>query len=139
MEMDIMEVDKSNIDNLPPSGNLILVNISKYHMVGPQPVYDNDDRNRQYRISRYPNLYVLFLDKDEFEFAFRLMKYGISKLAIDNIMSLRTIKSNLSKGNFKSPYTLGNNIRSIELCGIGEQWVLSKIDYNAGNLGTFYY
>ena len=78
-------------------------------------------------------------DKDEFEFAFQLVKHGISKMAIDDIMALRTIKSNLPKQHFKSAYTLGNKIRGIEPGGIGEQWVLSKINYDAENPGTPYY
>ena len=60
-------------------------------------------------------------------------------MAIDNIMSLHTVQSNLRKGYFKSAYTLGNKIQGIELSGKGEQWVLSKIDYNGGNAGTPYY
>ena len=60
-------------------------------------------------------------------------------MAIDNIMSLRTVKSNLPNGHFKLAYTIGNKIRSIELGRIGEQWVLSKIDYDSGNPSTPYY
>ena len=139
VEVDDMEVDESDIDDLPPAGNPILVNTIEYHTDGPQPVDDNVDIEGGYRRSRYPNPYAPFLDEDEFEFAFRLVKHGISKMAIDDIMSLRTVKSNLPKGHFKSAYTLGNKIRGIEPGGIGEQWVLSKIDYDGGNPGTPYY
>ena len=134
-----MEADESDIDNLPPAGNLILLNMIEYHTDGPQPVDDNVNREGGYRRSRYPNLYAPFLDEDEFEFAFRLVKHGISKMAIDDIMALRTIKSNLPKQHFKSAYTVGNEIWDIEPGGIGEQWVLSKLDYDAKNPGTPYY
>ena len=92
-----MEADESDIDNLPPAGNRILVNMIEYHTDGPQPVDDYVDREGVYRRSRYPNPYAPFLDEDEFEFTFRLLKHGISKMAIDDIMALRTIKSNLPK------------------------------------------
>ena len=138
VEVDDMEVDESDIDDLPPVGNPILVNTIEYHTDGPQPVDDNVNIVG-YRRSRYPNRYAPFLDEDEFEFAFRLVKHGISKMAIDDIMSLPTVKSNLPKGHFKSAYTLGNEIQGIEPGGIGEQWVLSRIDYDAESPGTPYY
>ena len=136
--MDDMEVDESDIDNLTPVGNPILVNTIEYHRDGPLPVNANVDIVA-YRQFRYPNRYAAFLDDDEFEFAFRLVKHESNKMPIDDIMSLPTVKSNLPKGHFKCAYTLVNKIKGIESGGIGEQWVLSRIDYDAESPGTPYY
>ena len=38
-----MKMDESDIDDLPPAGNLILVNTIEYHTGGSQPVDDNVD------------------------------------------------------------------------------------------------
>ena len=112
-----MEVDEGDINDLPPIGNAILVYTIESHTYRPQPVHDNVDIVG-YRQFRYPNRYAPFLDEDEFEFAFPLAKHGISKMAIDDIMSLPTVKSNLPKGHFQSAYTLGNKIQGIEPAGI---------------------
>ena len=84
----------------------------------------------------YQNPYTPFLNKDEFEFAFRLVKHGISKKAVDDMMSLNTIRSNLPPGHFKSAYTLAKKIDKIELDGIGKHWVMSTIDYDAESSET---
>ena len=98
VEVDNMEVDESDIDDLLPVGNPILVNIIEHHADGLQPVDHNIDivGNQGFK---YPNRYAPFLDKDQFEFAFCLVKYGINIMAIDDIMSLPTVKSNLPKGH----------------------------------------
>lgn len=139
MEVDDMDIDDTDNDDLPPAGTPILVTTIEYHTDGPQPVDDNVVMVEGCRRSRYPNPYTPFLDEHEFEFAFRLVKHGISRMAIDDIMTLHTIKSNLPKGHFKSAYTLYNKIRDIEPDGIGQHWVLSKIDYDAENLETPYF
>ena len=137
MEVDDIEVDETDIDDLPPVGNPILVNTIEYHVDGPQPVDDNVDIVG-YKRSRYPNRYASFLDEYEFKYALRLVKHVISQIAIDDIMSLPTVNSNLPKVHFKSAYTLGNKIQGIEPGGIGEQWVLLGIDCDAESPGTPY-
>ena len=91
-------MDESDIDDLLPVGNQILVNIIEHHADELQPVDHNIDMVGNRR-SRYPNRYATVLDKDQFEFAFCLVKYGINITAIDDIMSLPTVKSNLAKGH----------------------------------------
>ena len=59
-----MEADESDIDNLPPASNPILVNMIEYHTDGPHPVDDNVDTEGGYRRSRYPNPYSPFLDEE---------------------------------------------------------------------------
>lgn len=59
-------------------------------------------------------------------------------MAIDDIMSLATVQLNMPKGHFKSAYTVGNQIRSLESGGIGKQWILFRTDYNAECPGTIY-
>ena len=49
MEVDNIEVDKSDINNLPPVGNLILINTIKYHTDMPPPINDNDNKEGGYR------------------------------------------------------------------------------------------
>ena len=49
VEVDDIEADKSDIDDLPPAGNSILVNTIEYHTDGPQPVDDNVDMKGEYR------------------------------------------------------------------------------------------
>jgi hypothetical protein len=138
MEVDEMEVDEMDMDYLLPAGTPILIDKIEYHPDGPQPVDDVDVVGGQRR-SGYPNPYTPFLDEHEFEFAFRLVKHGISKKAIDDIMTLHTVRSNLPEGHFKSAYTLGKKIWDLEPDGIGKHWVMSKIDYDTENPGTPYY
>ena len=85
------------------------------------------------------NVYTPFLEVDEFEFAFRLIKQGISKKAVDKIMSLCTIWSSLPNGHFKLAHTLAKKVENIEPDGLGKQWVMSTIDYDAGGSETSYY
>ena len=92
-----IEGDKGNIGDLPPANNPILVNIIKCHTDDLQPVDDNVNREEGYKRSRYRNPYTPFMDKDEFEFAFRLVIHEISKMAIDDTMALHTINSNVPK------------------------------------------
>ena len=54
-------------------------------------------------------------------------------MAIDDLMTVHTVKSNLPKGQFKSTYTLGNKIGDIEPDGICKDWVMSTINSNAEN------
>ena len=63
----------------------------------------------------------------------------LAKKAVDDIMSLNTIRSNLSSGYFISAHTLAKKIDKIELDGIGKHWVMSTIDYDAGSSETPYY
>ena len=80
-----------------------------YHTYGQQPVEDNVDINA-YNRSRYPNPYTPFLCEHELEWAFRQVKCEISKKAMDDLMMVHTIKSNLPKGHLKSLYTLGKKL-----------------------------
>lgn len=111
----------------------------EYHTDKLQPMDDNNNREGAYRGSRYPNLFPPFSDEDEFQFTLRLVKHGISNMAIDNIMALCTNQSILPTQHFKFVYTLSNKIRSIQLSGIAKQWALSKIHTDAENPGTPYY
>lgn len=77
----------------------------------------------------YQNPYTPFLNEDEFEFAFRLVKHGISKKAIDDIMSLHTIWSNLPHGHFKSAHTLAKKIDNIEPDGIGNIYIFQYLNH----------
>ena len=91
------------------------------------------------RRSEYLNPYTPSLDEDGFDFALRLVKHGISKMAIDDIMALRTVRSILPPEHFKSAYTLRNKIWRIDPVGRGDQWVLSKVNYDTENSETPYY
>ena len=133
--MDEMHTDDP--DDHPPAGTPISVDTNEYHLDGPQP--DNVDTVDMRRRSEYLNPYTPFLYEDEFDFALRLVKHGISKLAIDDIMALRTVRSNLPPEHFKSAYTLRKKIRCIDPGGIGDEWVLSMINYHTENSETPYY
>ena len=61
------------------------------------------------------------------------------KQAVDDIKSLRTIRSRLPKGHFKSAHTLAKKVENIEPDGLGKQWVMSTIDYDAAGSETPYY
>ena len=135
---DEMDIDEMDIDDLPPVGAPILVDKIEYHKDGPQSV-DNEDMVASHRRTSFQNPYTPFLDEHEFEFAFQLVKHGISKEAINDIMTLHTIKSNLPNGHFRSAYTLGKKIDNIEPDGIGKDWVMSTINYDAGSSETPYY
>ena len=67
------------------------------------------------------------------------MKNGISKKAVDDIMSLHTIKSNLPNGHFRSAHTLSKKIDRVDPDGIGKHWIRSTIDYDARDSATPYY
>ena len=114
--MDEMHTDDP--DDLPPAGTPISVDTIEYHLDGPQP--DNIDTVDMRRRSEYLNPYTPSLDEDEFDFALQLVNHGISKMAIDNIMALRTVRSNLPPEHFKSAYTLRNKVRLIDPGGIGD-------------------
>ena len=60
-------------------------------------------------------------------------------MAIDNIMALRTVRSKVPPEHFKSAYTLRNKVRLIDPGGIGDDQVLSKINYGTENSETTYY
>ena len=109
-EMD--EMDRRNIEDILPAGTLIHIDKLEYHTYRLQRIDDNLDMD-MFRRSRYPNSYTPFLDEHELEWAFLLVKHGISNKAIDFLMTVHTIKSNLPEGHFKSPCTLGQNIRNI--------------------------
>ena len=79
------------------------------------------------------------MDKHELEWAFRLVEHGISKKAIDDLMMVYTVKSNLPKGHFKSGYALGKKLWDIEPDGIGKHWISSTINYDAENPETPYF
>ena len=68
-----------------------------------------------------------------------MIKHRISKKAVDDIMSLRTIRSRLPNGHFKSARTLAKKVENIDPDGLGKQWVMSTIDYDAGGSETPYY
>lgn len=136
---DEMDIDDPDIEDLPPVGTPILVVKTEYHEDGPQPIDNDVDEVSIPRRPSYQNPFTPFLDEHEFEFAFRLVKHGISKTAIDGIMSLHTIKSNLPNGHFKSAHTLGKKIDKIDPDGIGKHWIMSTIDYDAGSSETPYY
>ena len=133
------EEGKTDIDDGPPIGTPILVDKIESHKDGPQPMHSNVDIDSGRRRPSCWNPYTLFSDVDEFEFAFRLIKHGISKKAVDNIMSLHTIRSSLPNGHFKSAHTLTKKVETIEPDGLGKQWVMSTIDYDAGGSETPYY
>ena len=76
-EMD-MSIGDQDIVDLPPVGTPILVDKTEYHEDGPQPMDHDYAEPRRGRLS-YQNPYTPFLNVDEFEFAFRLVKHGISK------------------------------------------------------------
>ena len=99
---------------------------------------DNVDINA-YSRSKYPNPYTPFLDENELKWAFRLVKHRISKKAIDELMTVHTVKSNLPKGHFKSTHTLGKKIWVVEPDGIGKHWISSTINYDAENSETPYF
>ena len=99
---------------------------------------DNVDINT-YSRSKYPNLDTIFLDEYKLGWAFRLIKHEISNKAIDNLMIVHTIKSNLPTGPFKSAHTLCKKLWAVELDGIGKHWISSTINYVAGNLETPYF
>ena len=82
--MDEMHTDDPG--NLPPASTPISIDTIEYHPDGPQP--DNIDQVDMHRQSEYLNSYTAFLDEDEFNFVLRLVKHGIRKIAIDNIMAL---------------------------------------------------
>ena len=125
------EMHTDDPDDLPPAGTPISVNTIKYHPDGPQP--DNVDIVDMRRRSEYLNAYTPFLDEDELDFALRLVKHEISKMAIDDSIALHTARLNLPSEHFKSAYTLRNKMRRIDPGGIGDEWVLSKINYNTEN------
>ena len=79
------------------------------------------------------------MDEHELEWAFRLVEYGISKKAIDDLMMVHTVKSNLPKRRFKSPFTLGKKLCDIEPDGIGKHSISSTINYDAENPETPYF
>ena len=133
------EEGETDIDDGPPVGTPILVDKIESHEDGPQPMHSNVDIEVGRRRPSCRNPYTPFLDVDEFEFAFRLIKHGISKKAVDDIMSLRTIRSRLPNGHFKSAHTLAKKVENIEPDGLGKQWVMSTIDYDAGGSETPYY
>lgn len=137
-DMNIDE-DEADIDDLPPVGTPILIDKIEYHKDGPQPMDDDTDMEAGHTQTGYPNPYTPFLDEHEFEFAFRLVKNGISKKAIDDIMRLHTIKSNLPNGHFRSAHTLGKKIDRVEPDGIGKHWIMSTIDYDVQNSETRYF
>ena len=133
---DKMVIDTQVIDYLLPVGTSILVDKSDLHE--DEPHLGDNDVDVVARPS-YQNPYALFLDEHEFEFAFRLVKNGISKQAIDDIMLLHTIKSNLPNGHFKSAHTLCKNIDSIDPDGIAKHWIMYTIDYDPRSPKTPYY
>ena len=71
-----------------------------------------------HRQSEYLNLYTPFLYEHKYDLALQLVKHGISKMAIDDIMTLRTVRSNLLPMYFKCAYTLPNKIWQIDPGGI---------------------
>ena len=75
----------------------------------------------------------------EFEFVFRLVKNVISKKVVDDIMSLYTIKSNLSNRHFRSANTISKKIDRVDLDDIGKYWIRPTINYNARGSVTPYY
>ena len=54
-------------------------------------------------------------------------------------MALHTVRSNLLPEHFKTSYTLSNIIRRIDPGRRGDEWVLSKINYDTNNSETSYY
>ena len=139
MGTDDLNIDNLDMEDLPPVGTPMLVDETEYHEDGPQPMDNDVDKESIRRQPSYQNPYIPFLDELEFEFAFRLVKHGISKKAIDNIMSLHTIGSNLPNKHFKSIHTLGKKINKIDPDGIGKHWIMSTINYNARSSETPYY
>ena len=116
MDMDNQDMDK-DIDDLPPVGTPILVGQTEHYGGRLQAVYNDKDMAVGHRQPSCPNPYTPFLDEHEFEFAFRLVKNGISKKAVNDIMSLHTIKSNLPNGHIRSVHTLSkkNSIGSTHM------------------------
>ena len=92
-----------------------------------------------YTQSKDPNPYTPFLDEYELKEVFRLVKYRISKKAIDNLMTVHTVKSNLPKAQFKSTHILRKKLHGNEPPGIGKHSILSTINYNADNSETHYF
>ena len=119
-ENDNGEEGETDIDDGPPVGTPILVDKIEFHEDGPQPMHSNVDIEVGRRRPSCRNPYTPFLDPDEFEFAFRLIKYEIRKKAVDDIMSLRTIRSSLPNGDFKSAYTLAKIVENIVPDGLGK-------------------
>ena len=133
---DEMDMNTHDIDYLLPVGTPILVDKSERHKDGPHSV-DND-----VDIVARPscqNPYPPFLDGHEFEFAFRLVKNGISKKVLDDIMPLHIMKSNWPTGHFKVAHILGQKIDSIDPGGLTKHWIMSTIHYNSGSPKTVYY
>ena len=133
------EEGETDIDDGPPVGTPILVDTIESLEDGPQPMHSNVGIEVGRRRPSCQNPYTPFLDVDEFEFAFRLIKHRISKKAVDDIMSLRTIRSRLLKAHCKSAHTLAKKVENIEPDGLGKQWVMSTLDYDARGSETPYY
>ena len=121
-----------DIDDGPPVGTLILVDKIESHKDGPQPMHSNVDIEVGRKRPSYRNQYTLFLEVDEFEFAFQLIKHGIRKKAVDHIMSLNTIRSSLLNRHFNLAHTLANKGDNVEPDALGKHSVISTIDYDAG-------
>ena len=75
------EEGEKDIDNGPPVGMPILVHKIESYEDGPQPMHSNVDIEVGRRRPSCRNPYTPFLDMDEFEFAFRLIKQGISNIS----------------------------------------------------------
>ena len=115
------EERETDIGDGPPVCTPILVDTIESHDDGPQPMHSHVDIEVGGRQPSCRNPYTPFLDVDELEFAFRLKKHGISKTAVDDIMSLRTIRSSLPNGHFKSAHTLAKKVENIEPDGLRKQ------------------
>ena len=93
------EIHSDNPNHLPPAGCSISIHTIKYHLDRPQ--LNNINIVERHRRCESSNPYAPFLDQDEFDFAFQLVKHGMAKMFIDNIMALCAIRSNLPLMNLK--------------------------------------
>ena len=136
--MEVDEIYEMDIDDKLLASTPIPIDKREYHTNGLQPIEDNVDINASSQC-KYSNPFTPFLDEHELERAFWLVNYRIIKKAIDDLMTVHTVKSNLPKGHLKSAHTFGKKLWAVEPDGIGKHWISSKIHYNAANSETCYF